>query len=166
MLLDLTMRRLEDEETMEARFTPGFFNASRAAKGIRELVYGNNKYTNSKDLLKAVTSKTWVDPEQDYDYSEISSILYYNKQNQIAEKEIGVFANHNTAHAYATLFDKLELSNVVAFGSRASKAEGLKDLVHRNDPKMRQYSELMVAELLAASVDAVKDPVLNYLNIN
>jgi hypothetical protein len=72
-------------------------------------------------------------------------------------------ANHNTAHAYATLFDKLQLKVPVAFGSHVGDA--LSDFVHRDNTQMRNYSELMVAELLAASVDAVKDPVLNYLNI-
>ena len=152
---------------MESRFTPGgFFNASKAAKVIRELVFNKDADTSGgvEGLLNTVTRKDWVDPEPNYDYSEPSTLIYYNAQNQIADKEIGVFANHNITHAYLTIFKRVELKNSLALGQYAKG--GLKDLVQRNNPRMRAYSELMIAELLAASVDAVKDPVLNYLNIN
>lgn len=171
MLFQLFSKRLEDSETLESRFTPGgFFNASDAAKAIRELMYGNFKVqsgsleTAYSQLLSKVTEDGWKDPEPEYDYSELSTILYYNKQNQIADKEIGVFANHNITHAFLYNFDVCELRNAIAIGEHCDT--GLKDLIQRNDDKARQYSELMIAELLAASVDAVKDPVLNYLNIN
>ena len=171
MLFQLFCKRLEDSETMESRFTPGgFFNASEAALAIRELTFGDFEVNHSvegsaaKQLLDKVTKEGYKDPEPEYDYSELSTLLYYNQQNQIADKEIGVFANHNITHAYLYNFDQCVLNTPIALGEHC--AHGLYDLIQRDNEEARNYSELMIAELLAASVDAVKDPVLNYLHIN
>nr|DAI58698.1 MAG TPA: hypothetical protein [Crassvirales sp.] len=55
------------------------------------------------------------------------------------------------------MLHKYELNSPIAFGNHM---DGLKDLIHSPNAKKT------CAELLAASVDAVKDPVLNYLNLN
>jgi hypothetical protein len=55
---------------------------------------------------------------------------------------------------------RLELVRPIAFCGKS-----LSDLLHY-DGKDGVDPELTIAELLAASVDAVKDPILNDLNIN
>lgn len=74
---------------------------------------------------------------------------------------IGVFANQNTNHAFASLMKSFSLVKPIAFGSYATT--GLKDFLKG---PVGVDIDLNVAELLAASVDAVKDPVLNFMNLN
>jgi hypothetical protein len=56
--------------------------------------------------------------------------------------------------------DVFELNEPIAFCSKS-----LKDLLHKGSDDAAQI-DLNMAEFLAASVDAVKDPVLNFLNLN
>lgn len=163
MLLQLTLKRLEDPETLRARVTPGGFKqASAAARAMRELLFGDIlglKVNGKIDLerLFARTDRT-TDPEPEFDPTDPMTIIRYNQQNQVAGKLIGIFANHNTNHAFASLMHTFELANPIAFAGHSYK-----DL--KNAPNGIDVARNM-AELLAASVDAVKDPVLNFLNFN
>ena len=166
MLLDLIQARLEDEETFEARYTPGgFANASESARVMRELEFGDltgaknsDGSINLAELERRHKDDTTIDPEPNYDPSDPATLLIYNQQNQIAAKLIGIFANHNTNHAFATLMSTFKLKSPIAFAGQS-----FGDLLHA--PKDR-YPDLTMAEFLASSVDAVKDPVLNFLNFN
>lgn len=105
------------------------------------------------------------DPEPDYDPSDPMTIIIYNQQNQVAGKLIGIFANHNTNHAFASLMKKFRIkrgSEIEFAGHTILDGYGF-DLLH--GPKGVDV-DLNLAEFLAASVDAVKDPVLNFLNFN
>lgn len=105
------------------------------------------------------------DPEPDYDPSDPMTIIIYNQQNQVAGKLIGIFANHNTNHAFASLMKKFRVkrgSEIEFAGHTILDGYGF-DLLH--SPKGVDV-DLNLAEFLAASVDAVKDPVLNFLNFN
>lgn len=94
-------------------------------------------------------------PEGKYDYSDPYTLVVYNQQNQIAGKLIGIFANQNSNAAMASLLSKLELKTPIAFGKFIYG--GKKNLLEPNT---------LTKELLAASVDAVKDPCLSALNFN
>lgn len=113
---------------------------------------------NIERLHQIVTQEDWKDPEPNYDPTEPSTLVYYNQQNQLAAKLIGIFANDNTNAALCSLFDKFELKQPITLFGKTRK-----DLLHPTNPQ-----EVMDAihQLIAASVDAVKDPVLNYLNLN
>lgn len=89
-----------------------------------------------------------------YDYSDPWTMVVYNQQNQVAGKLIGIFANQNTNNAIASLMKEFSLVQPIAFGNHP---DGLSNLLNPN---------ALTKELLAASVDAVKDPVLNFLNLN
>lgn len=167
MLIQLIQARLQDVETFENRYTPGGFpNASKAAKKLRFLVFGDetsDKFVDSSnkrydlEALEEVMDKL-QDPEPNYDPSDPMTIITYNQQNQVAGKLIGIFANQNTNHAFASLMQKFELKKPISFAGKS-----FRDFLHApagTDPS------LSIAELLAASVDAVKDPVLNFLNLN
>ncbi len=164
MLIKLIQERLMDYETFEQRYTPGgFANASKAARTLRELLFGNLEGIVSRETVdfnaiaeRAKDSKS--DPEPNYDPSDPMTIITYNQQNQVAGKLIGIFANQNTNHAFSSLMSEFTLKDPIRFAGHSYN-----DLLHT--PKGIDV-DLNVAEFLAASVDAVKDPVLNFLNLN
>lgn len=164
MLIKLIQERLMDYETFEQRYTPGgFANASKAARTLRELLFGNLESIVSRETVdfnaiaeRAKDSKS--DPEPNYDPSDPMTIITYNQQNQVAGKLIGIFANQNTNHAFSSLMSEFTLKDPIRFAGHSYN-----DLLHA--PKGIDV-DLNVAEFLAASVDAVKDPVLNFLNLN
>lgn len=166
MLINLIQHRLMDEETFEQRYTPGgFANASKAARFLRELTFGSlSGITDGNNVdFNAIEERAKdksLDPEPNYDPSDPMTIITYNQQNQVAGKLIGIFANQNTNHAFASLMRAFYLKKPIAFGEHP---KGLSDMLHKTD---YEAIDLNVAEFLAASVDAVKDPVLNFLNLN
>ena len=191
MLIKLIQERLMDYETFEQRYTPGgFANASKAARTLRELLFGNLEGIVSRGTvdfsaiaarflreitfgsLSGITDGNNVDfnaieerakdkgsdPEPNYDPSDPMTIITYNQQNQVAGKLIGIFANQNTNHAFSSLMSEFTLKDPIRFAGHSYN-----DLLHA--PEGIDV-DLNVAEFLAASVDAVKDPVLNFLNLN
>lgn len=164
LLLDIISARLSDPSTIKQRYTPGGFkNASKAARFMRELFYGDLKGVlngNHVDFNTLENRDKSKDPEPNYDVSDPYTMLYYNEQNQIAGKLIGIFANQNTNHAFCSAMEQFELLNPIEFCGKS-----LKDLLHKNDGLADQV-DLYMAEFLASSVDAVKDPTLNFLNLN
>ena len=164
MLIHLVQQRLSDVETFKDRYTPGgFANASKAARVMRELMFGKaevnhqDKTVNLSSINKAIDEGSLTDPEPNYDPSDPMTIVIYNQQNNVAGKLIGIFANQNTNHAFASLMEQFSLKKPITFAGKSYS-----DLLHNDKIDTR----LNVAEFLAASVDAVKDPVLNYLNLN
>lgn len=164
MLIHLIQQRLSDVETFGDRYTPGgFANASKAARVMRELMFGKvevnhqDKTVNLSSINKAIDEGSLTDPEPNYDPSDPMTIVIYNQQNNVAGKLISIFANQNTNHAFASLMEQFSLKKPITFAGKSYS-----DLLH-ND---KIDTSLNVAEFLAASVDAVKDPVLNYLNLN
>ena len=164
MLIELIQQRLMDSETFSQRYTPGgFAGASKAARFIREILFGaiediteNGKVSFEKIEDRAKDKS--LDPEPNYDATDVMTLITYNQQNQVAGKLIGVFANQNTNHAFASLMKSFTLKTPIAFCEHSYS-----DLLHA--PEGIDV-DLNVAEFLAASVDAVKDPVLNFLNLN
>lgn len=164
MLIKLIQERLMDYETFEQRYTPGgFANASKAARTLRELLFGNlegivSRGTVDFNAIAERAKDSRSDPEPNYDPSDPMTIITYNQQNQVAGKLIGIFANQNTNHAFSSLMSEFTLKDPIRFAGHSYN-----DLLHA--PKGIDV-DLNVAEFLAASVDAVKDPVLNFLNLN
>lgn len=164
MLIELIQQRLMDSETFSQRYTPGgFAGASKAARFIRELLFGPvDEITEdgkvSFEKIEERANDKSSDPEPNYDATDIMTLITYNQQNQVAGKLIGIFANQNTNHAFASLMKSFTLKSPIAFCGHSYR-----DLL--NAPEGIDV-DLNVAEFLAASVDAVKDPVLNFLNLN
>ena len=121
----------------------------------------NNNFIKSTVDFNAIAERakdSKSDPEPNYDPSDPMTIITYNQQNQVAGKLIGIFANQNTNHAFSSLMKEFTLKEPIRFAGHSYN-----DLLHA--PKGIDV-DLNVAEFLAASVDAVKDPVLNFLNLN
>ena len=166
LLISLIQARLMDPDTMKQRYTPGGFEDAKAtARLMRELRFGDltgmvNGELVNLDALKSRKDGA-TDPEPNYSVTDPYTILIYNQQNQVAGKLIGIFANQNTHNAFVSCMDKFELKEALDFCGHTN----MKDLLHKNSPKAAEVS-LNVSQFLAASVDAVKDPVLNFMNLN
>ena len=166
LLISLIQARLMDPETAKQRYTPGGFeDAKKTARLMRELKFGdlsgmvNGNTINLNALKERQDSST--DPEPNYSVIDPYTILVYNQQNQVAGKLIGIFANQNTHNAFVSCMDVFELKEPIDFCGHY----GMKDLLHK-DPSEAARVNLNVSQFLAASVDAVKDPVLNFMNLN
>ena len=166
LLISLVQERLKDPETMKQRYTPGGFEeAKQTARFLRELMYGNldgvirGGVVDISALKSRQSSET--DPEPNYSVTDPYTILHYNQQNQLAAKLIGIFANQNTHTAFVSCMDVFRLKEAIDFCGH----HGMKDLLHKDSPEAAE-SSLRVAQFLAASVDAVKEPVLNFMHLN
>lgn len=144
--------------------TQNISNILREALGVKDMSSNSITSINFEELERRAKDKK-SDPEPNYDPSDPMTIIIYNQQNQVAGKLIGIFANHNTNHAFASLMKKFRIkrgSEIEFAGHTILDGYGF-DLLH--GPKGVDV-DLNLAEFLAASVDAVKDPVLNFLNFN
>ena len=137
LLLEMMQGRLRDPQSIKQRLIPGGFET--AIKAANEI----------KDLMGI--------SDESKDYSDPMTLVEIYQQNVIAGKLIGVFANQNANHAMASNLYKFELATPIKFGSVEHCLRGLSNLLN---------PEALTKELLAASVDAVKQPVLNFLNFN
>lgn len=168
-IFDIQWAVLTNQDTTPKMINPGSFDPQkRTARMITILknpdlknTYGdlaNKSLDELSDLSDSTSGRNIV-------YS--STQTYLHKQNMTAGKLIGIFANNNTSHAFMSLqdihlnldlpfrFDGVEISN--ASHNRLDNILALdnKTLISKN-----------IAGFLAASVDAVKDPVLNFMNLN
>ena len=94
--------------------------------------------------------------------------MQFHKQNMVAAKLIGVFAQANVSHGFVGLNNNATL-DIPSSSKFVMEGRTVKDLF----PIDREFSDNGVtrvssslAEFLAASADAVKDPILNLMNIN
>lgn len=154
-LLRLVQQRLQDKETLPARYTPGGFAPHKlSAKKMRILF----RQTGSISLEKLdELAKTEEEYRVDYSILNPWTFVAYNKQNQAASELIGIFANQNTNHIFSSIAHRIEIVNGISFAGKGP----LSDLLHSETD-----TEATTAGFLAASVDAVKDPVLNFMNLN
>ena len=97
--------------------------------------------------------------------------MQFHKQNMVAAKLIGVFAQANVSHAIVGMSDVPAEIQIPEGGAMTingqSYFEGHRYIIDQEyglDNATRISS--LLAQFLASSVDAVKDPVLNLLNIN
>lgn len=137
--------------------TQNISNVLREALGVKDMSSTSTTSINFEELERRANDKS-SDPEPNYDATDVMTLITYNQQNQVAGKLIGIFANQNTNHAFASLMKSFTLKAPIAFCGHSYQ-----DLLNAPDGI---DVDLNVAEFLAASVDAVKDPVLNFLNLN
>lgn len=181
LLIDCMVSILSDESTVGDRYSIGGFDGPSAdAKFLRLLMAGewNDEVEDYEAFSERAEDLDDVKPE--YDYSEPMTAIIFKEQNQIAGTLIGIFAN-DSINAFISkglkTFRITDSKNRILFGSLL---KGITEL----DGKIKDISDSDIglsflhtsvngvsikktlAALLAASVDAVKDPVLNYLNLN
>ena len=153
MLFDIIKSRIEDPATVIDRYTPGGFPPGKEAALKMKAIKYTNKYnkSNIKDIL---TDEITEDYEPVYDLTNPYTIAIYNARNIVASKVIGIAANHATNYAYSKTLGGVTLNTPITLFDKSL-----------NDLNCKEGG-WMLAEFLAASVDAVKAPVLNFLNIN
>lgn len=99
----------------------------------------------------------------------VQTHLKFHQQNMVAGKLIGIFALNNISHCIigmeedAAIAVPSEITLQIEGAPIGKDGVAAWDSLYGRDGKKISST---LAELLAASVDAVKDPVLNYLNIN
>lgn len=130
-----------------------------------------------KDLKSAMSDKKSL--------LNVTTHVEYHNQNMVAAKLIGIGAQGNILHAYINnmiLEGKKPAINIPTYGGFMlnGKFIGNKETIDRNGNELVEYVEIdptysedgvtrisdIFASLVAATVDAVKDPVLNLMNFN
>ena len=153
MLFDIIKSRIEDPATVIDRYTPGGFPTGKEAALKMKAIKYTDKYnkSNIKDIL---TDEITEDYEPVYDLTNPYTIAIYNARNIVASKVIGIAANHSTNYAYSKTLGDVTLNTPITLFDKSL-----------NDLNCKEGG-WMLAEFLASSVDAIKAPVLNFLNIN
>jgi hypothetical protein len=173
---------LRSEQVQKQLFTPGNFDEPKKYGYLISYVQNEAKRTGKDpqkiwdEAMKESEGKS-VDDFNDWlkKKNKTSKNLIFNnvqvqfhKQNMTAGKLIGIFAQANVSHAFISLVEDttLNIPEELAFTINGHRVEGqftIDDTLTR-DKSVNISNNL--AALLAASVDAVKDPVLNYMNVN
>lgn len=165
---------ITSKQASDQLFTPGNFDEPKRL-GYLMACLDNMDIKDNASMLKAYRelSGKSIDELKDLSYKN-SSLLYndvqlkFHKQNMVAGKLIGVFAQSNTSHVIVNFAKNpmLYVSGENSFTLNGNFINGSVkiDSEYGNDNITRE-SEIL-AQLLASSVDAVKDPVLNLMNIN
>ena len=168
-IFDIQWAVLTNADTMEKMFNPGSFNVQKKSARIITILKSSNKYTYKQLSEKKLEElNEIVESSSNLNIVFPSTQVYFHKQNMTAGKLIGIFANNNTSHAFLSMQDiefniqegeGFTFDGVTIDGSNNNKIDNLRakdgSLISKN-----------IAGFLAASVDAVKDPVLNYMNLN
>ena len=168
-IFDLQWAVLTNADTMSKMFNPGSFDVQKKTARIVRILQETTGHTYKElsgltieqldDILNASSNKNII-------FS--TSQVYFHKQNMTAGKLIGIFANNNTSHAFISMQGiDLELEDNLKFTFDGVTID--KNQNNRLDPLKGKNGSLIsktIAGFLAASVDAVKDPVLNFMNLN
>ena len=167
-IFDIQWAVLTNEDTMSKMFNPGSFDVQKkSARIIKALRAGVDKSykelaamsLEELDALSASTTGNII-----FSTTQVA----FHKQNMTAGKLIGIFANNNTSHAFLSMQHiHLNLSPEEAFtidGHTVSESEN--NELDRQKAFDGSLISKNIAGFLAASVDAVKDPVLNFMNLN
>lgn len=180
IILDIMLQRLTDPELAQASFTAGGFAGpsadARFINAIKSLNSSTAKISESGGVRQIDVNELYDSKKVDevikakskYDFADPMTAIRFNQLNQVAAKLIGIYANDSSNYNIFANIDKMRISGVkpIIFGSliNADFADkGANLLVKEVNGKTTKQK---IAELLAASVDAIKDPVLNYLNLD
>ena len=168
-IFDLQWAVLTNADTAVKMFNPGSFDVQKKAARIINILKSGSGHSYEElsemsleeldELLESGVNRNIV-------FS--GTQVYFHKQNMTAGKLIGVFANNNTSHAFLSMQDiSLNLPEGEGFMFDGISVNGVQnnklDSMYGKDGALISKT---IAGFLAASVDAVKDPVLNYINLN
>ena len=180
LIISTQLAVLESEHTTRQLFTPGNFEEPKrlgytieyVQSKIREAKELGEDYNIQELYSEAATMnnnklKDAVKTRSNLIYNNVQS--QFHKQNMVAGQLIGIFAQANVSHAFLGLVDNTALllgKSGIEFTIDNTYVGGEYqiDNIYSNDGVTYQSS--ILASLLAASVDAVKDPILNLANIN
>lgn len=169
-IIDMTYAVLTNQMTADKILNPGGFDAPKKM-GYMVAAYKNPA---NKDIKWSDLQKMSIDELKDLSYTDkdltfADTQVQFYKQNSAAASLIGVFAVNKVAHATLESNDIfLDVSEIcgdkpftiagTTFGNRM-----------QIDKKYDNEGTLIgktLGSLVSASADAVKDPILNLMNIN
>ena len=165
---------LQSEQVQKQLFTPGNFDEPKKYGYLISYVQNEAARTGRDPEEIWEEAKDW-DNDTLKDKNKTSKNLIFNnvqvqfhKQNMTAGKLIGIFAQANVSHAFIslekdTVIHVPEDTSFTLNGIHVGENFIIDDILSR-DRSVNISNNL--AALLAASVDAVKDPILNLININ
>lgn len=168
-IFDLQWAVLTNPDTMSKMFNPGSFDVQKKTARIVRILQETTGHTYQE--LSRLTVKQLdgiLDDSSNKNIIFSTSQVYFHKQNMTAGKLIGIFANNNTSHAFISMQGiDLKLGDDLKFTFDGVTVDENQN--NRLDPLKGKNGSLIsktIAGFLAASVDAVKDPVLNFMNLN
>ena len=168
-IFDLQWAVLTNPDTMSKMFNPGSFDVQKKTARIVRILQETKGHTYQElSKLNLDQLDKILDSSSDRNIIYSTSQVYFHKQNMTAGKLIGVFANNNTSHAFISMQDiHLNLGDDLKFTFDGYTVDDIQnnkldDLKSKNGSLISKT----IAGFLAASVDAVKDPVLNFMNLN
>ena len=189
-IIDMTYAVLTNEMTADKILNPGGFDAPKKM-GYMVAAYKNPANANLKwsDLEGMSIDELKKLSYTDKDLTFADTQVQFYKQNSAAASLIGVFAVNKVAHATlesnGVYLDVLSIcgdkpfaiADTVFGGKKTKDAEGNDILVE--DPDLQGKMEIdmkydqdrtligkTLGSLVSASADAVKDPILNLMNVN
>ena len=169
-IFDIQWTMLTHPNTMDKMFNPGSFDPQKKTARIIQILKATDQYSYNdlvkksldqlEEILKQFTSKN-------KNICFIGTQIQFHQQNMTAGKLIGIFANNNVSHAFVSMHNvnlNIDPDQPIVFDGVSFESAMRLDNIYALDGKT--YISKNIAGFLAASVDAVKDPVLNYLNLN
>lgn len=179
-ILDLQWAVLTNQDTLPKMLNPSSFDqqkrVGRIIKILKEEVVNRDTekpYTYaelSKMNVKQLDSL--LENTNPHSTTLPSSKIYFQHQNMQGAQMVGIFANHNTSHAFCS-FQKIGIDLYKKGVDRSFFLAGHK-IGNTYNPNVLDAQtgfngtliSKTIASFLAASVDTAKDPVLADLNIN
>lgn len=186
-IVDMTYEVLTHEQSAAEMLNPGGFEPQKRM-GYLIAAYRDPNNTKTWQQLKAMTTDELKDLCQvDKNLMDIDTHIQFYKQNSAAGSLIGIFAVERVAHAVIEnegyrmdVFKACGIDNAFkvmgqVFGGyeKTDPESGISYMVNTKlmEIDVRQNSNgesigKVLGSLVASAADAVKDPVLNLMNIN
>lgn len=176
-IVDMTYAVMTHETTVDKALNPGGFEAQKYAgylvEAFRKAVI-NEKITDREALIKKFKELSQLSADELKTLAKtkgnlifIDTQVQFYEQNNAAGALIGIFAVDKVAHAF------LGNDNLTYHGIKRGKDFSIDGIQIINgveiDPVLNrkgQYIGKILGSLVASAADAVKDPVLNLMNIN
>ena len=168
-IIDMTYAVLTNEMTADKILNPGGFDAPKKM-GYMVAAYKN---TNNKLSWQELQDKS-IDELKDLSYTDkdltfTDTQVQFYKQNAAAASLIGVFAVNKVAHATlegdSIYLDVAQFCGKKPFIIAGTTFDGRMQIDGMYDQEGNLIGKTL-GSLVSASADAVKDPILNLMNIN
>lgn len=168
-IFDLQWAALTSPETMDKMFNPGGFDPQKKTSRITQLLRTTNIPLEQLQSMSLQDLDSYMGSQSYRNIGFSTNQVYFHKQNMTAAKTIGIFANHNTSHAFLSMQDislNIPQGKDFYFDGQRVGSTGVSKLDAIVGLNGTSRISKVIAGFLAASVDGAKDPVLNAMNIN
>lgn len=188
LMFDIIYDRLVDPEIYINKFTPGNFDEAKDAaklikfftqqslKDIKKIGSIGTTYNDFNILSNILDDEEYKNTKSDsmeilLDYADPATHIEYSMKNKIASVAIAVFADHSVNRALSEVMGKQSASTPLVLHEFGPSIIN-KKIIKR--PKRKSSAILQTVEVdtsipsqqsVTASVDAVKEPSLGFLNL-